>query len=160
MDVMVVLMHWGREYYPRMNDVQRQAAQHLTSLGVHLVIGTHPHVIQPYSYHGNRFVAYSLGNLLFVHAMTPEKFRVSKHSVIAAMLASCADLFWTHNALFFSHIRAQRASVYMRGGYCARMTIHPGTSVLVNALEMCPLYFRQSSITEKHDKIRNREYGF
>ena len=50
--------------------------------------------------------------------------------------------------------------MYMRGGYCARMTIHPGTSVLANALEMCPLYFRQSSITEKHDTICNCEYGF
>lgn len=40
---------------------------------------------QPYSYHDNRFVAYSLGNLLFLHLMTPEKnkmpfsFKATQH---------------------------------------------------------------------------------
>ncbi|XP_078352926.1 capsule biosynthesis protein CapA-like [Oculina patagonica] len=73
-DVIVVLAHWGRQYTPRMNNLQKQVAHHLTSLGVQLIIGCHPHVEQPYSYHGNRFVAYSLGNLVFLHSMTPEKY--------------------------------------------------------------------------------------
>lgn len=80
MDVLVVLMHWGAEYCPQMNHLQEQTARQLTSLGVHLVIGCHPHVMQPYSYRDNQFVAYSLGNLLFAHEMTPEKFIVSKHT--------------------------------------------------------------------------------
>ena len=69
-------MHWGREYRPRMNGLQRRIATYLTSLGVHVIIGSHPHVMQPYSYRDKRFVAYSLGNLLFSHEWTPEKFRV------------------------------------------------------------------------------------
>ena len=77
MDVLIVLLHWGQEFRPQMNNLQRQVAQHLTSLGVQLVIGCHPHVQEPYSYHGNRFVAYSLGNLLFLNSKTPEKFKVS-----------------------------------------------------------------------------------
>ena len=78
-DVIVILMHWGRQYRPQMNSLQRQVAQHLTSLGVQLVIGCHPHVEQPYSYQDNQFVAYSLGNLVFLHAMTPEKLLVSRN---------------------------------------------------------------------------------
>lgn len=77
MDVIAVLMHWGREYRPRMNNLQREVAQHLTSLGVQLVIGAHPHIQQPYSYFDSRFVDYSVGNLLFVHDYTPDKENVS-----------------------------------------------------------------------------------
>ena len=76
-DVIAVLMHWGREYRPRMNNLQREVAQHLTSLGVQLVIGAHPHIQQPYSYFDSRFVDYSVGNLLFVHDYTPDKENVS-----------------------------------------------------------------------------------
>ena len=82
-------MHWGREYRPRMNGLQRRIATYLTSLGVHVIIGSHPHVMQPYSYRDKRFVAYSLGNLLFSHEWTPEKFRVGY----------CLYLFF----LFFLH---------------------------------------------------------
>ena len=88
-DVIVILMHWGREYRPRMNGLQRRIATYLTSLGVHVIIGSHPHVMQPYSYRDKRFVAYSLGNLLFSHEWTPEKFRVGH----------CLFLFF----LFFLH---------------------------------------------------------
>ena len=73
-------MHCGGQYCPRMNSLQRQVAQHLTSLGVQLIIGCHPHVEQSYSYQDNQFVAYSLGNLVFLHSMTPEKFIVSRSS--------------------------------------------------------------------------------
>ena len=86
-------MHWGREYRPRMNGLQRRIATHLTSLGVHVIIGSHPHVMQPYSYRDKRFVAYSLGNLLFSHEWTPEKFRVGY----------CLFLFF----LFFLHFNTR-----------------------------------------------------
>ena len=79
-DVIIVLVHWGQEYFPRMNNLQRRVAQHLTSLGVQLIIGCHPHVEQPYSYHGNRFVAYSLGNLVFLHELTPANCKVRRNS--------------------------------------------------------------------------------
>ncbi|CAH3117150.1 unnamed protein product, partial [Porites lobata] len=82
-DVIVILMHWGREYRPRMNGLQRRIATYLTSLGVHVIIGSHPHVMQPYSYRDKRFVAYSLGNLLFSHEWTPEKFRLPFFSMKA-----------------------------------------------------------------------------
>ena len=35
------------------------------SLGVHVIIGAHPHVLQPHCIHDNKLVAYSLGNFLF-----------------------------------------------------------------------------------------------
>ena len=80
-------MHWGREYLPQVNSLQRKAAQHLTSLGVQLVIGCHPHVEQPYSYQGNRFVSYSLGNLVFLHSLTPGNLLVSRNSYCLCQLS-------------------------------------------------------------------------
>ena len=35
------------------------------SLGVQVIIGAHPHVLQPHCIHDNKLVAYSLGNFLF-----------------------------------------------------------------------------------------------
>ena len=46
------------------NDLQKQQAKYLSSLGVDLIIGSHPHVIQPVGYVDNTLVIYSLGNFI------------------------------------------------------------------------------------------------
>ncbi|MBU5366181.1 CapA family protein [Enterococcus devriesei] len=68
-DVQVVSMHWGEEYQFSPNDEQRQLAQLLSDAGVDVVVGGHPHVIQPMDYltgaAGNQtLVMYSLGNFI------------------------------------------------------------------------------------------------
>ena len=63
-DVIIVAMHWGNEYSHVPNDQQKQQAKYLSSLGVDLIIGSHPHVIQPVSYVDNTLVIYSLGNFI------------------------------------------------------------------------------------------------
>ena len=63
-DVIIVAMHWGDEYTHKPNDEQKRIAKYLSSLGVNLVIGCHPHVIQPVDYVGDTLVIYSLGNFI------------------------------------------------------------------------------------------------
>ncbi len=63
-DIIIVSMHWGVEYVNNPNKSQRQIASYLSSLGVDIVIGHHPHVIQPIEFIGNTLVFYSLGNFL------------------------------------------------------------------------------------------------
>ncbi len=64
-DWVVVSVHWGKEYETKPNDRQRQIAHRMIDLGADVVLGHHPHVLQPFErYHGG-FVAYSLGNFLF-----------------------------------------------------------------------------------------------
>lgn len=68
-DVQVVSMHWGVEYSFKPSDEQKELAQYLSDLGVDVIIGGHPHVIQPMDYvtgkEGNEtLVIYSLGNFL------------------------------------------------------------------------------------------------
>ncbi|MGW6301703.1 CapA family protein [Peribacillus butanolivorans] len=68
-DVVVVSLHFGKEYERLPNDEQKLLAQTTANAGADIIIGHHPHVLQPVSWltkpNGERaFVAYSLGNFL------------------------------------------------------------------------------------------------
>ena len=63
-DLIIVSMHWGEEYINYPNGEQERIANYLSSLGVNLVIGHHPHVVQPIKYINNTLVIYSLGNFI------------------------------------------------------------------------------------------------
>lgn len=65
-DVVIVAMHWGTEYSLDVSSSQQYIANYLAGLGVDLIIGSHPHVVEPVEYinNGKTFVIYSLGNFL------------------------------------------------------------------------------------------------
>ncbi len=68
-DVIVASMHWGVEYAYEENEEQRYLAQMLADEGVSVIIGSHPHVLEPVEYitskdHKKVLVYYSLGNFL------------------------------------------------------------------------------------------------
>lgn len=48
-DVTVAFMHWGEEYFLTEDQNQRQIAQKLCDLGFDVIVGGHPHVVQPMS---------------------------------------------------------------------------------------------------------------
>lgn len=63
-DVLMVSMHWGSEYTHEPTIEEKEIAAYLASLDVDIVIGHHPHVIQPITYIDDTLVIYSLGNFL------------------------------------------------------------------------------------------------
>ena len=63
-DVLIVAMHWGVEYSATPNSEQKEIAEYLSNLGVDIIIGTHPHVLQPITKIGDTIVMYSLGNFI------------------------------------------------------------------------------------------------
>lgn len=63
-DCVVVCIHWGNEYERRENAIQQQLAQFLRRHGADLVVGSHPHVVQPYDADSSHVVLYSLGNFV------------------------------------------------------------------------------------------------
>ena len=67
-DVLMVAMHWGVEYTHTPTDIQRKTAKFLADNGVDIIIGTHPHVIEPIEFIDDTLVIYSLGN--FISAQT------------------------------------------------------------------------------------------
>ena len=65
-DAVIALFHWGHEYARRPNEEQKQLSKLCHDLGVEMVIGAHPHVVQPVSYQKEKdmITVYSLGNLV------------------------------------------------------------------------------------------------
>jgi poly-gamma-glutamate capsule biosynthesis protein CapA/YwtB (metallophosphatase superfamily) len=72
-DLIVLYMHWGHEYHRTPNDEQQNLAEMLAKEGVDIILGSHPHVIQPMELkkinmddgtEKDVFVAYSLGNFV------------------------------------------------------------------------------------------------
>lgn len=67
-DIQMVAMHWGIEYQTVPNEIQKEVARYLNEKGVEVIIGTHPHVIQPVeliqSEDQTTLCYYSLGNFL------------------------------------------------------------------------------------------------
>ncbi len=68
-DFVIVCPHWGTEYVFEETSNQKKQAQFLADLGVDLVIGTHPHVVEPVKWvtgeNGNEtLVYYSIGNFI------------------------------------------------------------------------------------------------
>lgn len=63
-DFVIAFVHWGVEYARRPDRAQRELSAWLHAQGVDLVVGSHPHVVQPWERVGRGFTIYSLGNLV------------------------------------------------------------------------------------------------
>lgn len=63
-DILIVAMHWGVEYASEPNARQIEIANYLADLGVDIIIGCHPHVLQPITMIDDTVVMYSLGNFI------------------------------------------------------------------------------------------------
>ena len=88
-DCIIFVAHWGTEDETMPNEYQKQWAAFLLQQGVDVVIGGHPHVLQPYGVmtddQGNEMVIfYSLGNFVSTQQQLPEllggmgKFTIEK----------------------------------------------------------------------------------
>lgn len=68
-DIVIANMHWGDEYITRPNAEQKRLASFLFRNGVRIIIGNHPHVVQPLAKNKTNneietVVYYSLGNFV------------------------------------------------------------------------------------------------
>lgn len=76
-DLVLVSVHWGAELDPGPSPRQREIAEALASAGADLVVGHHPHVLQPVEWiwglgRGHpTLVAFSLGNAVFDQEAPP-----------------------------------------------------------------------------------------
>jgi len=61
----VVFAHWGVEYSHDVTQAQRAAAHQFVDAGADLVVGAHPHVVEPIEVYQGHLIAYSLGNFMF-----------------------------------------------------------------------------------------------
>jgi poly-gamma-glutamate synthesis protein (capsule biosynthesis protein) len=72
-DAVVITPHWGEEYTANPSVAQRELAHRFLDAGATLVLGSHPHVLQPWEKYKTRdgretFAIYSLGNFVSAQA--------------------------------------------------------------------------------------------
>jgi poly-gamma-glutamate synthesis protein (capsule biosynthesis protein) len=92
-DAVIVSLHWGDEYAPQPRAEDVALARALADAGALVVIGHHPHVLQPIELYrradgSTAVIAYSLGNFvsnqsrLYVHGVTPEKVAATRDGAL------------------------------------------------------------------------------
>ena len=76
-DVIIALFHWGNEYHYKPNIHQKNAANWAFDDGATLIVGTHPHVLQPVEVRvvsdEVKAVAWSLGNFVSFQRTRPRE---------------------------------------------------------------------------------------
>jgi gamma-polyglutamate biosynthesis protein CapA len=74
-DLVIVYTHWGTEYKTDATDNIKNLGHSFIDSGADLVIGSHPHVIEPKEQYKGRWIYYSLGNFIFDQYFSPETKR-------------------------------------------------------------------------------------
>lgn len=119
-DAIIAFMHWGKEYESLPSQSQKQLAEFCFEQGANLVIGSHPHVLQPMEWRKekNRFVVYSLGNFVSgqrkqytdggtMAYLELEKVRHSPDSILTTIDSAGYFLQWVYRT------EGQRKDYYM-----------------------------------------------
>jgi poly-gamma-glutamate synthesis protein (capsule biosynthesis protein) len=83
-DIVLVYLHYGPEYNREPSDYQKDIVKKIIELGADIIIGGHPHVIEPFDFFKTNstkldsgFVAYSMGNFI-----SNQRWRYSDAGVI------------------------------------------------------------------------------
>lgn len=63
-DCVIAVVHWGNEYERQPNKEQKVMADFMRRLGVDIILGSHPHVVQPFEVNDKGVTLYSLGNFV------------------------------------------------------------------------------------------------
>jgi len=85
-DILIVAMHWGVEYTHKPTAYEKDMANFLAENDVDIVIGTHPHVIQPVEWIDDTIVFYSLGN--FISAQYQNQSTCTNYKCMVGLMSS------------------------------------------------------------------------
>lgn len=80
---LICSIHWGLEFLHKVDPEIRNLARMMVECGADVIVGHHPHVIQPFEHYGSGVIIYSIGNFTF--DLWPASTR---HSVIAELILS------------------------------------------------------------------------
>lgn len=70
--IVIASFHWGIEYSEDFNGDQRRIGRAAINAGADLVVGHHPHVVQGIEKYKDKYILYSLGNLVFGGNVDPD----------------------------------------------------------------------------------------
>lgn len=80
-DQIIVMLHWGCEYHLSPSIAQRRLKEFLYRNGISIIIGSHPHVVQPIEWdkQNKRLCVYSLGNFVSNQREAPKDIGLIAH---------------------------------------------------------------------------------
>jgi hypothetical protein len=108
-DMTIVFIHWGEEYQRSPNAFQKDIAANLFANGADIIIGSHPHVIQPMEWRKSdtlqkeQLVVWSLGNYVsnqrkrYTDGGTMFSVKLKKESGHTSIKEAGYQLTWVHN---------------------------------------------------------------
>jgi len=101
--LVIVNLHWGVEYQKKPTERQKYLARLAIDSGANLIIGHHPHVLQPIEYYKDKPILYSLGNFVFdqmwsqetrtgaIALITINNHQISKVDLIPVFMRECCQ---------------------------------------------------------------------
>jgi poly-gamma-glutamate synthesis protein (capsule biosynthesis protein) len=110
-DMTIVFIHWGDEYQRAPNAFQKDMAEYLFANGADIIIGSHPHVIQPMEWRKannlkkEQLVVWSLGNFVsnqrkrFTDGGTMFSVTLQKEKGLTSIKDAGYQLTWVYNPL-------------------------------------------------------------
>lgn len=141
-ECIIILMHWGVENFENPIKSQCDIGHALIDFGADLVVGCHPHCIQPIEKYKGKYICYSLGNCLFNSfnldshynddGMSTRKYRFKWCSWNRKSLAITFDekakditaidlLYQKHNKLLLKKSNYKIASLCKKNAFCASL---------------------------------------
>jgi poly-gamma-glutamate synthesis protein (capsule biosynthesis protein) len=155
-DIVVIGLHWGEEYQLLPSGYQKELARKLVDMGADIIIGSHPHVIQPAEIikteKGEGLVFYSLGNFI-----SNQRWRYSDSGVIVYIKIQLNPALHTSNVTILEIVPTW-VHKYLQGGKW-KYTVLPVREVLEteNAKEIFKLSNqncqRLKEVLEETDEI-------
>ena len=103
-DYLVVFMHWGIEYQRVQTGHQQAIARLAVEAGADFVVGSHPHVIQPFEIYQGRPIVYSLGNFVFDEMLSDD---VRRGEVLALTIQGSTLVGWTRRQSYIAGTAGQ-----------------------------------------------------
>jgi len=107
-DQIIAFVHWGEQYKDLPSASQKAWYAYFTSLGVNIVIGSHPHVVEPMHWdkESNELVVYSLGNFVSNQRTFPRdggavfELTLTKETEQVEISGAQYILTWVHKQTF------------------------------------------------------------
>ncbi|WP_053376934.1 CapA family protein [Paenibacillus sp. FJAT-27812] len=96
-DIVVVMVHWGKERVDQPEPYQKDYGRQYIDAGADLVIGSHPHVLQGFEMYKGKWIAYSLGNFIF---SSYPKETAGETGVLDALCTKSGDCEMTFHPMF------------------------------------------------------------
>lgn len=138
-DLLIVSIHWGVEYTHKPTKEQRDIAKFLADLGVDIVIGNHPHAIQPIERIGDTLVFYALGN--FISGQVGLQKRVG---MIASVRISKSGIKNDSKRVKWSDVRADLIYTY-----------YSQESQKMSGFKIYPFSLLSKKLLPRHESIYN-----